>query len=106
MWDIVHTIGLHSHYVASCYAILLMMKAVTQGSTPRSKMKRPLIVMISSLGGASYTCNVTYGVGKTGVDHLAEDKVLALREKGMAVNTIYPGVVMTERMVSASRDAD
>jgi len=108
MWDAVHTVGLRSHYVASCYAIPLMMKTVKERgiSSNTSKMTNPLIVMISSFGGTCYTFNVAYGVGKAGVDRLAKDMALVLREKGIAVNSIYPGVVMTERMINASKDPD
>ena len=83
-----------------------MMKASTQGMSRPSNMTCPLIIMISSFEGSCYTFNVAYGVGKAGVDRLAKDMALVLREKGIAVNSMYPGVVMTERMAIASRDPD
>jgi dehydrogenase/reductase SDR family protein 1 len=62
--------------------------------------------MISSFGGTCYTFNVAYGVGKAGVDRLAKDMALVLKDKGIVVQSIYPGVVMTERMALAAQDPD
>jgi dehydrogenase/reductase SDR family protein 1 len=110
MWDAVHTIGLRSHYVASCYAIPLMMRDARKTShgdpNPSNNIPCPLIFMISSFGGTCYTFNVAYGVGKAGVDRLAKDMALVLKDKGIVVQSIYPGVVMTERMALAAQDPD
>ena len=92
VWDTVHTVGLRSHYVASCYAIPLMIK-----SKVSSKLPRPLIAMISSFGGLTYTFNVAYGVAKAGVDRLAKDMHVELAAEDLCVVSLWPGLVMTER---------
>ena len=92
-WDAMHTIGLRSHYVASALAVPLMMKSPILVDNPK-----PLIVMISSFGGTVYTFNVAYGVGKAGVDRLAKDMHQELKSHNIATCSLYPGVVMTERM--------
>jgi Dehydrogenases with different specificities (related to short-chain alcohol dehydrogenases) len=93
-WDSVHTVGCRSHYVASCFAIPLMKKNV-----PRAQgcMARPMIAMISSFGGITYTFNVAYGVGKAAVDRLAKDMAVEIKEEDIVVTSFYPGVVLTER---------
>jgi dehydrogenase/reductase SDR family protein 1 len=92
-WDTLHTVGLRSHFVASMYAVPLMLKS-RNGS---SKLPRPFIAMISSFGGMSYTFSVPYGVGKAGVDRLAKDMAVELASEDICVVSFYPGVVKTER---------
>ncbi|CAM9805137.1 unnamed protein product [Chrysoparadoxa australica] len=90
-WDEVHTVGLRSHYMASCYAVPLMIKtASTSGSTP-------LIAHISSFGGLTYTFNVAYVSALCAVDRLANDMAIELEEDNVACVSVWPGVVMTER---------
>lgn len=101
-WDILHTVGLRSHFVASCHAVPIMLRS--RNKNP--KMKRPFIAMISSFGGLSYTFNVPYGVGKAAVDRLAKDMAVELREEDICVASFYPGVVMTERTVKAVDTGD
>lgn len=102
-WDAIHTVGCRSHYVASCYAVPLMKK-----NNPRSKgsMPRPMIAMISSFGGITYTFNVAYGVGKAAVDRLAKDMAVELRDEDIPVTSFYPGVVLTERTQRAVDSGD
>mmetsp|Transcript_1109 Transcript_1109/g.2000 ORF Transcript_1109/g.2000 Transcript_1109/m.2000 type:complete len:494 (+) Transcript_1109:18-1499(+) len=97
-WDTIHTVGCRSHYVASCFAIPLMKK-----NSPRAlgSMTRPMIAMISSFGGITYTFNVAYGVGKAAVDRLAKDMAVELTEEDIVVTSFYPGVVLTERTLRA-----
>ena len=89
-WDAMHSVGLRSHYVASCYAVPLMLE-----SSPNKNGNGPLIGMIGSFGGLTYTFNVAYGVGKAGVDRMAKDMAQELRKKGITVCSFWPGVVMT-----------
>ncbi|CAN0010785.1 unnamed protein product, partial [Ectocarpus fasciculatus] len=44
--------------------------------------------------------NVAYGVGKAGVDRLAKDMAIELEEEKVAVVSVYPGIVKTEKMKS------
>lgn len=89
-WDAMHSVGLRSHYVASVYATKLMLE-----SSPCSNGNGPMIGMISSFGGLTYTFNVAYGVGKAGVDRMAKDMSTELNSKGITVCSFWPGVVMT-----------
>lgn len=63
----------------------------------RSTIPRPLVVMIGSFGGITYMFNVPYGVGKAGVDRMAKDMAVELREEDICVLSLWPGVVNTER---------
>lgn len=93
-WDSIHTVGLRSHYVASCYAMPLMFKSREQRS---KRIPRPIIVMVGSFGGLTYTFNVAYGVGKCAVDRLAKDMAIELAHDDICVVSVWPGVVDTER---------
>ena len=94
-WDTVHTVGLRSHYVASCLA---MQTGLLQAACkiPHPNMPRPLIAMISSFGGLAYSFNVPYGVAKAGVDRLAKDMAVELGDD-ICVTSFWPGLVNTER---------
>jgi dehydrogenase/reductase SDR family protein 1 len=94
VWDNVHTVGLRSHYVASCYAMPLLLKASKDN---KRKLPRPFIAMISSFGGLTYTFNVAYGVAKAGVDRLAKDMAVELANEDVCVTSFWPGLVLTER---------
>ena len=100
-WDALHTVGLRSHFVASSFAVPLMLKS--RDSCP---IPRPFIAMISFFGGLSYTFSVPYGVGKAGVDRLAKDMVVELNEEGICVTSFYPGLVQTERTDLAVASGD
>jgi dehydrogenase/reductase SDR family member 1 len=106
-WDAMHYVGLRSHYIATCLAMPLL-QARKQVDTPfnsstpqesplNSNVSRPLIVMISSFGGLTYTFNVAYGVGKAGVDRMAKDMAVELAGHDISVVSLWPGVVDTER---------
>jgi dehydrogenase/reductase SDR family protein 1 len=84
-WDAFHNVGLRSHYVASAYAVPLMIKG-GQG----------LIVNISSSGAARYAQCVAYGVGKAGIDKLAADMAEELRPHNIASVAFWPGFTRTE----------
>mmetsp|Transcript_24384 Transcript_24384/g.44096 ORF Transcript_24384/g.44096 Transcript_24384/m.44096 type:complete len:388 (+) Transcript_24384:172-1335(+) len=100
-WDALHTVGLRSHFVASSFAVPLMLK-----SSRDSTIKRPFIAMISSFGGLSYTFSVPYGVGKAGVDRLAKDMAVELQSEDVCVVSFYPGLVQTERTNLAVANGD
>ena len=95
-WDTLMDIGLRSHYVASVYAMPLLLKAKASHRPPKP-IPRPFIAMISSFGGLTYTFNVPYGVGKAAVDRLVKDMAIELVEEDIAVTSFWPGVVRTER---------
>ncbi len=85
IWDDMVGVGLRAHYVASHHAAPLM-------------LGRPgaLIVNVSSRGAAGYTHSVAYGVGKIGVDRLAQDMAVELEAHGATCVSIWPSAVKTE----------
>jgi dehydrogenase/reductase SDR family protein 1 len=86
LWDDFQAVGLRSHFVASQFAVPLMLKR-----------KRGLIVNTSSGGGIRYTFNVPFGVQKCCVDRLARDMAHELKPFGIAAVSIWPGYLMTEK---------
>jgi dehydrogenase/reductase SDR family protein 1 len=106
-WDSLHQVGLRSHYVASYYATPLLIKAADNPDKPAG-LPRPLIGMISSFGGLTYTFNLPYGVGKAGVDRMAKDMAteFTFADKDICVISFWPGVVMTERTEIALENGD
>ena len=86
-WDDMIDVGTRSAYVASRFAARLML--------PR---KRGLIVNINSSGAVEYAWHVAYGVGKAALDRLTHDSAHELRKHGVAVVSLWPGLVMTERI--------
>ena len=100
MWDAVHSVGLRGAYMAACEAVPLMIDtAGSAGSAP----SRPLIVLISSFGGKSYTFNTAYGVGKAATDRLASDMHVQLKPHGVDTVALYPGLVRTEGNLEMER---
>ena len=66
MWDACHSVGLRGAYVACCEAAPLMIEtarragaaAAAGGAAEAEAAPRPLIALVSSFGGKSYTFNV------------------------------------------------
>ena len=96
LWDDVIGVGLRSHYVATVHAAPMMIS-----------QRRGLVVNVSSHGSREYLMGVIYGVGKAGVEKLTADTSKELREFGVAVISIWPGLVKSEnRLVNAEKQAD
>jgi len=87
-WDVLHRVGLRSHYVAAVHAAQIMV--------PR---RRGLIVNVSSFGAKIYAVNVAYGVGKAGVDRMSRDMGRELKPHGVTAVSLWPGIVRTERLL-------
>ncbi|HEX2953506.1 MAG TPA: SDR family NAD(P)-dependent oxidoreductase [Bacillota bacterium] len=87
-WDDMQTVGLRSTYVASHLAAPIMLK-----------QKDGLIVNISFFAGRKYMSNVAYGVCKAAVDRLTTDSAIELRDYGVTVLSLYPGLVRTESVM-------
>jgi NAD(P)-dependent dehydrogenase (short-subunit alcohol dehydrogenase family) len=79
-------VGLRSAYVASWHAAPLM---VGQG--------RGLIAFTSSPGSVCYMHGPAYGAQKAGVDKMAADMAVDLRDTGVATVAIWMGILLTER---------
>ena len=61
-----------------------------------------LIASISSSGAAEYAWHVAYGVGKAALDRLTSDVAHELKDHGVAVISLWPGLVKTERTVQGA----
>ncbi|MFF0492627.1 SDR family NAD(P)-dependent oxidoreductase [Nocardia sp. NPDC004068] len=96
-WDQVLDIGLRSHYAATLYAAPLLFANDRPGK---------LIVNISSSGAVSYGHNVVYGVGKAGLDKMTADMAVELRPKGIAIVSLWPGLVFTELVATGATTTD
>jgi NAD(P)-dependent dehydrogenase (short-subunit alcohol dehydrogenase family) len=95
LWDAMFAAGVRAHYVASALAARLM---VAQRSG--------LIVNISSFAGAGEEPNVAIGVAKGATDRLTASTALQLREHGVAVVSLYPGIVRTEGILKWAEHID
>lgn len=82
LWDV----GMRSHYVAAWYAAPLLL-ANGEG----------LIVNTSSFGGRIYMHGPAYGAGKAAVDKMAHDMAVDFKPHGVAVVSIWMGLLLTER---------
>jgi dehydrogenase/reductase SDR family member 1 len=104
-WDTIHTVGLRSHYITTCHAMKLLLQSRSRPNRTTA-IPRPLIAMISSFGGLTYSFNVAYGVGKAGVDRMVKDMVYELESEDICVVSLWPGVVNTERTQRMVRSGD
>ena len=94
-WDETFVIGVRSHYVAAVMAAPLLLNS---GAA--------LIANVSSPGAVRYMHNTVYGVGKAAVDRMTKDMAHELEGRGVAVVSIWPGIVNTEllQMIPAGPD--
>lgn len=80
-------VGLRSGYVASWHAARSMVG-----------QDRGLIVFTSSPGSVCYMHGPAYGAQKAGVDKLAADMAVDFRGTGVAVVSIWMGILLTEKL--------
>lgn len=95
VWDEQCGVGLRGYYVASVFGAPLMVER-----------RSGLIVNISSRGGREYVFSASYGVGKAGVDRMAQDFAVELEPYGVAALSVSPSKVKTEfilEMVAAGK---
>ena len=88
-------VGMRSHYVASWHAARLM-----------AAQRSGLIVHTSSYGSVCYMHGPAYGAGKAAVDKMAHDMAFDLRPHGVAVVSLWMGLLRTERTERALLDPD
>lgn len=88
-WDMMHAVGLRSHYVASRLAAGTM-----------TRQRSGLIVNVSSIGATKYTGNVSYSVVKAGVDMLTVGAAEELRKYNVAVVSLWPRLTRTEGVLA------
>ena len=67
--------------MACCESVPLMIQTAEKFTGTR-----PLIGIISSFGGKSYTFNVAYGVGKAAADRLASDMSVQLSKYNVDIS--------------------
>jgi NAD(P)-dependent dehydrogenase (short-subunit alcohol dehydrogenase family) len=79
-------VGQRSHYVASYFAAPLLVR--TGGG---------LVVFTSSYGARCYMHGPAYGAGKAGIDKMAMDMAVDLRDHDVAAMSLWLGFVRTER---------
>ncbi len=85
-------VGLRSAYVASWHAAKVMVK---QGSG--------MIAFGSSFGASCYMHGPAYGAQKAGLDKLAHDMAIDLRNTGVRTVSIWMGPLVTERSLIARK---
>ena len=94
-WDAMFAAGVRAHYHASQLAAPRM---IAQG--------RGLIVNISHWAAQKRIGNVAYGVSKAATDKMTSDMAIELKPHGVAVVSLYPGLVRTEKVMEAATFLD
>jgi NAD(P)-dependent dehydrogenase (short-subunit alcohol dehydrogenase family) len=94
-WDAMFAAGVRAHYVASVHAARAMIER-----------RAGLIVNISFWAAQRHLGNVPYGVSKAATDKLTADTAHELRGHNVAVVSLYPGLVRTEKVMEASAFLD
>lgn len=91
-WPSMMEAGLRAAFVASQHSARLM---VRNG--------RGLIVNISHWAAVKYLGNAIYGISKAATDRMSADTARELKPHGVAVVSLYPGLVRTESVLEAAR---
>ena len=94
-WDAMFNAGVRAHYFASQLA--------APGMIARG---RGLIVNISFWAAQKYIGNVAYGVSKAATNKMTADMAMELKPYGVAVVSLYPGLVRTEKVMEAAKWLD
>jgi NAD(P)-dependent dehydrogenase (short-subunit alcohol dehydrogenase family) len=94
-WDEMFQAGVRAHYRASQLAAPVMIAR-----------RRGLIVNISHWAAQKHLGNVAYGVSKAATDKLTSDMAVELKPHGVAVVSLYPGMVRTEKVMEAAQWLD
>ena len=90
-WDAMFGAGVRAHYHASQLA--------AAGMVAR---RRGLIVNISHWAAQKHLGNVAYGVSKAATDKMTAHMAAELQPHGVAVVSLYPGMVRTEKVMEAA----
>ena len=94
-WDAMFTAGVRAHYHASQLAARTMVA-----------QRRGLIVNISFWAAQKHLGNVAYGVSKAATDKMTADMSAEPTPYGVAVVSLYPGLVRTEKVMEAAAYLD
>jgi NAD(P)-dependent dehydrogenase (short-subunit alcohol dehydrogenase family) len=94
-WDAMFQAGVRAAYAAS------------RAAAPRMVEQRSgLIVNISFWAAQKHVGNVAYGVAKAATDKLTADMAHELQPHNVAVTSLYPGLVRTEKVMAAAEWLD
>ncbi len=91
-WTSMMDAGVRAALVTSSQAVKMMLSA-----------GRGLIVNISYWAARKYVGNVIYGIAKAATDKMTADMAHELRPHGIAVLSLYPGLVRTEAVMEAAK---
>ncbi len=91
-WSGMMDAGVRSAFVACSHAARAMI--------PR---RSGLIVNIGYWAAQKYMGNAIYGVAKAATDKMSSDMAHELREYGITVVSLYPGLVRTEKVMAAAQ---
>lgn len=94
-WDAMFAAGVRAHYVAASLAARSMVER-----------RRGMVVNISFWAAQKHIGNVAYGVAKAATDKMSADMAHELREHNIAVVSLYPGLVRTEKVMEAAAYLD
>jgi NAD(P)-dependent dehydrogenase (short-subunit alcohol dehydrogenase family) len=94
-WDAMFAAGVRAHYVAGSFAARTMVA-----------QKSGVIVNISFWAAQKHVANVPYGVSKAATDKLTADMAHELHAHYVAVVSLYPGMVRTEKVMEAAAYLD
>jgi NAD(P)-dependent dehydrogenase (short-subunit alcohol dehydrogenase family) len=91
-WTSMIDVGVRGAFFASAHAARLMIPH-----------RRGLIVNISFWAAQKRVGNAIYGISKAAIDKMTFDTAAELRPHGIAVVSLYPGLVRTESVMEAAR---
>jgi dehydrogenase/reductase SDR family protein 1 len=94
-WDSMFAAGVRAHYHASQLAAPSMIA-----------QQWGFIVNISTWAAQKHIANVAYGASKAATDKLTADMAFELLPFGVAVVSLYPGLVRTEKVMEAAQWLD
>jgi len=94
-WEAMMDAGVRAAFLASRRAAMLMVPA-----------KSGLIASISHWAAQKRIGNVAYGVAKAATDKMTADMAEELAPHGVAVVSLYPGLVRTEKVLAAAQWLD
>jgi NAD(P)-dependent dehydrogenase (short-subunit alcohol dehydrogenase family) len=78
----------------------------SQLAAPAMIARRPgLIVNISFWAAQKHIGNVAYGISKAATDKMTADMATELKPYGVAVVSLYPGLVRTEMVMESAKMA-
>jgi len=94
-WDLMFSAGVRASYVACVHAARQMVAA-----------RGGIMVNMSYWAARKHIANVAYGVAKAATDKMTADMAYELRDFGVAVVSLYPGLVRTEKIMESAAYLD